>query len=61
MKISIIVEGRTEKAFVPYLREYLKARLTGNMPRRDVFPYAAEKLYNETNRNNDYIIGKVSK
>lgn len=39
MKISIIVEGRTEKAFLPFLRDFLKQRLGGNMPRLDVFPY----------------------
>lgn len=32
MKISLIVEGKTEKAFVPKLREYLQTLLTGNMP-----------------------------
>lgn len=39
MKISIMVEGKTEKAFFPYLRQFLKPRLSGNMPRLDVFPY----------------------
>lgn len=39
MKISIIVEGRTEKAFIPYLREYLKARMPGGMPKLDPLPY----------------------
>jgi hypothetical protein len=39
MKISIIVEGRTEKAFLPYLRNFLKKRLAGGMPKLDVFPY----------------------
>ncbi len=39
MKISIIVEGRTEKAFLPHLRQFLKTRLTGDMPKLDVFPY----------------------
>ena len=39
MKISIIVEGKTEKAFMPYLRDYLKPSLTGNMPKLDAFPY----------------------
>ena len=39
MKISIIVEGRTEKAFIPYLREYLKSRLVGNMPKLDPLTY----------------------
>jgi hypothetical protein len=39
MKISIIVEGKTEKAFLPYLREFLKSRLSGDRPKLDVFPY----------------------
>jgi len=39
MRISIIVEGKTEKAFLPYLREFLQARLSSNMPRLDMFPY----------------------
>ena len=39
MKISILVEGNTEKAFMPHLRKYLKARLSGNMPKLDAFPY----------------------
>ena len=38
-RISIIVEGKTEKAFMPYLREYLKKHLSGKMPNLDVFPY----------------------
>ena len=32
MKISLIVEGKTEKAFVPKLREYLQTLIPGNMP-----------------------------
>lgn len=39
MRISIIVEGKTEKAFIPSVREFLKTRLSGEMPRLDVFPY----------------------
>jgi len=39
MKISIIVEGKTEKVFMPCLREFLKSRLQGNMPKLDPFPY----------------------
>lgn len=39
MKISIIVEGKTEKAFMPHFREFLERRLPGNMPRLDPFPY----------------------
>jgi hypothetical protein len=32
MRIALIVEGRTEKAFLPALRNHLKASLAGNMP-----------------------------
>jgi len=39
MKIFIIVEGKTEKAFIPHLREYLKSHLQGHMPKLDPFPY----------------------
>ncbi len=39
MKISIIVEGKTEKVFIPHLREYLNPRLSGNMPKLDTLPY----------------------
>ncbi|MBI9076579.1 MAG: DUF4276 family protein [Desulfatibacillum sp.] len=39
MKISIIVEGRTERAFMPFLREFLKTRLAGQMPALDPVPY----------------------
>ncbi len=39
MKIAILVEGRTEKAFLPRLREFLKPRVTGNMPNLDIVPY----------------------
>lgn len=39
MRIAIIVEGKTEKAFIPHLREYLKPHLTGSMPRLTPYPY----------------------
>ena len=39
MKITLIVEGRTEKAFLPCLRGYLQGRLAGRMPTLDVSPY----------------------
>jgi len=39
MKISIIVEGKTEKAFMPHLRNFLQPRLSGKMPKLDVLPY----------------------
>lgn len=49
MKIAIMVEGKTEKAFMPFLREFLRARLANSMPNLDAFPYdgripKAEKL-----------------
>lgn len=39
MKITLIVEGKTEKAFLPYLRKFLESRLPNKMPRLDVNPY----------------------
>lgn len=39
MKITLIVEGRTEAAFLPHLRRFLKSRLADKMPRVDVNPY----------------------
>jgi hypothetical protein len=38
-KITIIVEGATEKVFMSALRAYLEKRLPGKMPRLDPFPY----------------------
>ena len=32
MKIAILVEGKTESAFKPYLIKYLEVHLKGNMP-----------------------------
>ncbi|GHT97798.1 hypothetical protein FACS1894142_3110 [Spirochaetia bacterium] len=39
MKISIIVEGKTEKVFIPHLRKYLEVRLPTSMPKFDTLPY----------------------
>lgn len=39
MKIAVIVEGKTEKAFLPCLRGFLHNRMAGDMPKLDVFPY----------------------
>lgn len=39
MKISILVEGRTERAFKTHLTAFLAARLEGKMPRLDMVPY----------------------
>lgn len=38
MRISIIVEGATEKALIPKLREFLSQRLAGKMPNLDLMP-----------------------
>jgi len=39
MKITILVEGKTEKAFKPHLLAFLKGRLDGRMPKIDPFLY----------------------
>ena len=39
MKITILVEGRTEQAFKPILQRFLEKHLKGNMPNIDFFPY----------------------
>lgn len=39
MKITILVEGKTEMAFKPHLRAFLQSKLQGRMPRLDMFPY----------------------
>ena len=39
MKIAIVVEGKTEQAFLPHLRGFLKTRSAGRMPKLDPFPH----------------------
>ena|GEM_PF-4103597 len=39
MKIVIIVEGETEKAFKPFLLEFLKTCLQGAMPKLKFIKY----------------------
>jgi Domain of unknown function (DUF4276) len=39
MKIALLVEGKTEVAFLPKLREFLERRLSGRMPKIDPLPY----------------------
>jgi hypothetical protein len=39
VKITLLVEGATERAFLPKLREYLSAKLLGKMPTLDVAPF----------------------
>lgn len=38
MKITLIIEGKTETAFVPVLRDFLRGRVPGRMPHIDVLP-----------------------
>ena len=39
MKIALIMEGMTEKAFLPHLRAFLETRLRGRMPKLDPVIY----------------------
>jgi hypothetical protein len=39
VRIAILVEGKTEKVFLPVLREFLGPRLVRRMPRLDPVPY----------------------
>jgi hypothetical protein len=39
MRIAILVEGKTETAFKPYLLAYLQTRLAGKMPKLDFVRY----------------------
>jgi hypothetical protein len=38
LKITILVEGKTERAFKPHLLRFLKGRVVGQMPNLDFFP-----------------------
>ena len=54
MKIAVLVEGQTERAFLPHLRRFLETRLSGRMPRLDSEPYGriptGERLKREVER-----------
>jgi len=39
MRIAILVEGKTERAFKPYLIAFLQTRLPGKMPKLDFVPH----------------------
>jgi hypothetical protein len=68
MRIAILVEGRTEKAFKADLISYLEGRLAGRMPRLDFVPYdgriptgdklkrVVENLLNDGKRPADAVI-----
>ncbi|PQO42657.1 DUF4276 family protein [Blastopirellula marina] len=38
MRIAILVEGKTETAFLPHLKRFLQTRLSGRMPKLDTMP-----------------------
>lgn len=67
MRISLIVEGKTEKVFVPYLRNFLKKRLVrmpqikpvpqdGRIPTRDKLKRLVELLLNDRKQAADAVI-----
>jgi hypothetical protein len=68
MRIGLIVEGETEKAFLPYLRVFLRPRLAGMMPKLDSVPYdgriptgdklkrVVERLLHDSQRPADAVI-----
>ncbi len=39
MRIAVLIEGDTEKAFLPVLRRFLMGPLAGRMPKLDPVPY----------------------
>jgi hypothetical protein len=39
MKITIMVEGKTETAFKSFLTDFLQQRLSGKVPALNFFPY----------------------
>lgn len=55
VRIALLVEGDTERAFVPHLREFLATRVAGRMPKIDPVPFdgplpAGTKLRREVER-----------
>lgn len=69
MRIAILVEGKTETAFKPYLLSYLEKRLAGKMPKLDFMRYdgriptdgklkrVVENILNDKKRPADAVIG----
>lgn len=68
MKIALLVEGKTETAFLPVLRAYLSRHLAGKMPKFDPLPYdgriptgdklkrVVKRLLNDSRRPADHVI-----
>ncbi len=55
MKIALLIEGQTERVFLPHLRRFLEPRLPERMPRLDPVPYdgripTGERLKREVER-----------
>jgi hypothetical protein len=55
MRIAVLIEGQTERAFLPHLRRFLETRLSGRLPRLDPEPYdgrvpTGERLKREVER-----------
>ena len=69
MKIAIIVEGQTERVFIPFLREFLSRRLPrekmpglipfkrdGRIPKHDKLKRVVEALLRDGNPGADHVI-----
>jgi len=68
MRIAILVEGKTEKSFKPFLVAFLRKQLAGKMPKLDFVPYdgriptgeklkrVVENLLNDKRRPADAVI-----
>ena len=68
MRIALIIEGDTERAFLPHLRRFLQGHLPNRMPRLDPFPYdgriptrgklqrVVNNLLNDRKRPADHVI-----
>jgi len=68
MRIALLMEGKTEKAFLPHLRSYLAQHLAGQMPKIDVMPHDGriptgaklrrdvERLLNDRRKPADHVI-----
>jgi len=55
VKSAVLIEGQTERAFLPHLRRFLETRLAGHLPRLDPVPYdgripTGERLKREVER-----------
>ena len=69
MRIAILIEGKTERAFKPFLQDFLKRHLAGRMPSLDFVPQhgglptnaklqrVVENLLNDRRTPADAVIG----